>query len=157
MIAKNSVEENKKLYFLQRRIEAFDELMKYLPQFNMAPFRILVPLKKMTKKIKETNSFESLESIIEELDIRMNVFSEFHYFLFNFKVRFGHLFNYDFNSEDYKNLLTTTGKFKDYFTSTFDSIATHEKFEIDEQLTTIFKESSIHLAKFLNEIRKELN
>jgi hypothetical protein len=157
LIAKNSVEENKKLYFLQRRIEAFDELMRYMPQFNMAPSRILLPLKKMEKKIKETNSFESVDSIIEEINMQMNIFSEFHFFIFNYRVRFGHLFNYDFNSEDYKNLLLNTGKFKDYFKSISEKLITQEKHETDEQLIDYFNTASHYLANFLNELRKELN
>lgn len=156
LIAKNSVEENKKLYFLQRRIEAFDELMRYMPQFNMAPTRILLPLKKMARKIEETSSYESLDSIIEETNAQMNIFSEFHYFLFNFRVRFGHLFNYDFDSEDYRNLLINSGRFKDYFTTISEKFITQERFETNEQLIEIFNNTSLYLTNFLNELRNEL-
>lgn len=155
-ISKQSNDENKKVNLLMRKLDSYDELTKHLPEVN----QFLPNLDKSCRLL--TNKFSN--ELIDPLEIKeekkelfysISTFSDFYYFLYSFNARYGHLFNYDFDSENFKLLLKKGSELNDHFKSVKDS------FEFGENKYSAFEVNVLKdffdlLVKFINGIREEL-
>ena len=94
MISKFTSEESKKLYLLQKRIEAYDELMRYLPKLQLAAKSISNKINFITHYAinNNENSSANIDLKMEEISDDVLLCFDYHYFIFNFYVRFSHLY-----------------------------------------------------------------
>lgn len=154
LIGENSNKENKRLFILQKRIVAYEELAKYFPRINLSATYLMRDMRKYYLSqvdISETKFKPDSDDFFEYLKEVM----EYHYFLFNFKLRYSHLFDYNFESKKYKELMESSKKLNDSFVI-FNNYLVNP---IKEEKIDIKQIFDIHIDKvvvFVNEIRKEL-
>ena len=158
LIGKNSNEESKNLYILQKRLEAYDELMKYLPKIHQAPIKMKLQIDALMHILIEENDI-SLERYLRETDKvleQVEFFVDFHYFAFNYLPRYGHLFQYDFDSIDYRKIIDLSGQIRDYFLSFHKGLVNRTETSYMPEGIASIDELFDHLVNFINEIRNEL-
>nr|WP_315142089.1 hypothetical protein [uncultured Flavobacterium sp.] len=155
LVSVQSSAENKKTNILLRKFDAYDKMTSYMTGIN----QFFPEMRKLTtllfKKLKEQKGFDSIKEEVSLINHNARFFSEFYYTLFTFNVRFGHLFDYDFNSTDYKSLIVKAEKVNRYFQDVSEKLNMQEVGmpEIDNE---VFKQLFDELAKILNELREEL-
>lgn len=157
LLSKQSNSENKKNNILMRRMDAYHELTSYLPQVN----QFLLDFTKVTGRLFDKLSEENLDyDLIREekleLNKQKNLFVNFYYLLFYFNVKYGHLFDYDFNSDNYKEIIKKADSLRIFFedTTSFFNGEIKKPAIIDIELTPVFFDE---LTVFINLIRKELS
>lgn len=158
LLSKNSNEENKNLYILQKKLDAYEELMKYFPRFNQAPLKLKYLLEGLVRDLPESgNDKELLNQVSERILIQLEFFVEFHYFLFNFNPRYSHLFKYDFESNDYRRSIGLSSQIKDNFLSIYDGLTSLNISvgKVGDNIGLI-DEMMDYLVNFINDIRTEL-
>ncbi|HRW64002.1 MAG TPA: hypothetical protein P5132_10960, partial [Bacteroidales bacterium] len=157
LISKNSNIENKNLFVFQRKVEAYEEFVKFLPSFNIIPNRLnqLVGNKYKELMLRKIESIDMQSQDMQEVYKLINYYSEFHYFLSNFKVRYSHLFDYNFNSEDYLKLVETSGIIKEIFNEFYKNML-DDRLELKIEIEEPFKNLSKFLVNFINGLREEL-
>lgn len=109
-INKQSNAENKKNSFLLRRLDSFDQLSSYLDKIGHITIYVSTVLNenKVTKKLSDEHDILKLKEYRHSL-IEITVY------LGTFRQRYGHLYEYDFYSTEYLDLLKSSDKFKDLF------------------------------------------
>lgn len=156
LISKNSTAENKKLYYLQRKIEAYDDLARLLPVFQESGRNIPRIMNLLTYELKEISGDNHLilKERLSDLRIEINKIHNYHLFLFNFHVRFSHLFEFNFETAKHKKLLNSSKYLCNLLDQTHDSfIGDHE---IPKNINSSFNEHLDLLVDFINSIRDEL-
>lgn len=108
LVAQQTNEESKKLFILERRMQAYDELAKFIKPINSMTARMSSALSMLPiySKLPNDQALPYTLKVYEELKVLANVFMEFHFTLFEFNIRYGHLFKYDFNLEEYRALMS---------------------------------------------------
>ncbi|APU10422.1 hypothetical protein A5M85_09040 [Cellulophaga lytica] len=155
LVSKQSNLENKKLNILQRKLDAYDELTKYSPKINHFISNLGRVINSLTKSLESANSLidndflSKNDKVINQLDL----FVEFHYFLSSFKVRYSHLFEYDFDNEEFQKLLESTKGIKDYFKSVMIKF---DLFEGELSELPDFDIFNNRFVNFINMLRNEL-
>jgi uncharacterized membrane protein len=156
IVSKFSSEENKKLYLLEKRIEAYDELLKYLPKLHLTPKSIVKRLN-LINKWAQRDGIESLDKIeikLEEISKDILFCHEYHYFLFNFNARYNHLFKYDFDSENYKGLIQTSKDFCDGMDEFHKQLSDGEG--LTQDIQALFDLHVNFLVIFINDLKEEI-
>jgi hypothetical protein len=158
LIQKQSSEENHKLFRLQRRIQAYDELLDYLPTLGSLFLRFEQINLIFTNKVYENDPEKKLLLAFEEMKSISGWFSKFHFFLKNFYPRYSHLFNQDINNSTYKNLLAQTEKIQSGFNGYYEQLITINSNENKEWKNAIAELMSFNknLANYINLLRSEL-
>jgi len=157
IVSKESISENKKMNLLMKRLDSYNELTYYIPKINLfAP-----TMNRMIASIsKDLDNLEILddESFKKKKDLTIKnliLFSEFHYFLFSFNVRFGHLYKYDFNSEEFELLLESSNQIHEFFEQIINLFELDKPYDSDKMnpnFTLLFE----RLADVINSLRTEL-
>jgi hypothetical protein len=119
-------------HYLQKRIDAFDLLTSYTPRVVMffdkmtrlmSDYNVEMSKLKGVKGInittEATNFVNSKRNILDELEDELR---EYELFIFNFEIRYGHIFKYDFQSADYKVFKNTLKKMKESINPVFSQI-----------------------------------
>lgn len=159
--------QGQSLFIFQKRIDAYEQLSKYIFEFNLTPqklskstFLLTQKLKSISKKIDTLNiDFnEYFETEFKELQNHALFYDEYSIFIFTFKVRYSHLFKYDFDSDLFKELLNQSKEISiemNKHSKGFFQFGNHDLSHIEkaQQLTNEHKE---YLADFINAIRKEI-
>ncbi|KAF2080262.1 hypothetical protein [Flavobacterium sharifuzzamanii] len=157
LVSEQSNAENKKNNILMRRMDAYDELTAFFPQVN----QFLLDFAKSANTILDKVQVKPLDDyLIREKQLELNkqilLFKNFYSLLFSFNVRYGHLFEYNFNSEDYIKIVQDANILKVFFEETIDFL--HGNMEtpnmIEDNLMRNFFDD---LVRFINQLRKELN
>ncbi len=164
MVSKLTAKENKHLLIFEKRNEAFNELMRYIPKINVTPrvlrnkIRVLEKVCEAARNVKNIDQIEFLESKIisktEEIYEKILIFHEYHHFLFNYKARYNHLFEYNFDCIEYKKLISTSSEFCERIDESFKNIESERTIELSIQ--ELFDLHMTYLAKFINSIKEEL-
>ncbi|MCR4033634.1 MULTISPECIES: hypothetical protein [Flavobacterium] len=148
-INKQSNAENKKNSFLLRRLDSFDQLSSYLDKIGCITVYVGTVLNenKVTKKLSDEHEVMRLKEYRHTL-IEITVY------LGTFRQRYGHLYEYDFYSTEYLELLKSSDKFKDLFDTIILIINgkdNHKEIISDdyEKFTTKFDQVLINLSKEL--------
>jgi len=160
LVSKQSNIENKKLFLLQQKMLAYQDLVKNFKEINLLP-------KRMSQFKSKFNVSEAIpinkrgEFFIQEtfkLNEMLNVFSDFYYTLKTFDLRYGHLFEYDFDKSAFKNLLREAKNMNDTFDKFQFGLTENDNNFQDLDIDTNFfnKKYLKYLEDFINEIRSEL-
>jgi hypothetical protein len=157
LVAKQTNRESKNIFILERRMVAFDELARHVKLINSLTERTksatsLVPL---YHKLPAEQALQHMLKVFEELKAINNTYTDFYYTLFEFNPRYGHLFKYDFNSQEYKDLLTESkevGQLMSKLLTDHDSISTKDR----NELTIPIKFAKLLFSVF-TKIRSEIN
>lgn len=107
VVAKQSNDENRNLLLLERRMNAYDELAKFIKATNSmtTDFNYAMSLLPVYTTLPREQALLHTIKIYEELKATSKVFHDLYFTLHEFFPRYGHLFKYDFKSNEYKELL----------------------------------------------------
>ncbi len=157
LISKSSTEESRKLYLLQRRIETYDELAKMLPIINTSGRRMRGIIDLMKHELNEApeNKQTIVKEMLHTLRGELDDIAKYHFFLFNFKARFSHLFEYDFDSEKYKELVKSSRFLSEVLDKMYNGFIGKDTFKGDFQQP--IEQHLDLLVEFINTIRDELH
>lgn len=161
-VAKFSEKEALKQQFIIKRMEAYQILSDFVPKFNMLPHKVsneVNYLRAMTNSMLEQRdngrdiSHDARDLLNWHVNLRRHydVLMELHYCIFNFKVRYGHLFQYSFESEDFKKLLAASNENLEFYIKIQNSIQDNKG--VDDMPNGDFIGE---LTKFLNALREEI-
>lgn len=153
VVAREANSNSKRLFILERKMNAYDELAEYIKAIN----GFTPALKSATSMLKQYQAFPDEKDaaryvlkMIDELRQLSNVFTEFYLTLFNFNVRYGHLFKYKFSSQEYRDLVAESKRVSDLM---LDVISDHERiFQLPEEESSLrkFKELVFPVMKELH-------
>ena len=107
-ISKNTNEENKNNSFLLKRIESYDSLAYFLTEVFTAVDTITVKAFKL-RKGRLTN--EMINTIKNDLEKDAKIFLQFYSLVMTFEQRYSYLYNYDFSSPEFQQLIDEAEKF----------------------------------------------
>ncbi|MFT5249543.1 MAG: hypothetical protein ACI93P_001269 [bacterium] len=150
-----SSRESKNLYLLQKRMDAYDGVASFLPELNSMGREVIRNNKISTQliKIDPTQAQQILDKSINVSSKQVVDFQRFHYFIFNFNPRYGHLFKFNFEAEEYKSLLSSSEKILDIMEVQLENLLKGEETIYNNK---IIKEFLERLPTFLNKIRQEV-
>lgn len=159
LVSKISVKENKNLYLLQKKIEAYDKLMEQGKHFNVIPEKVAQYINRSITKMKadENPSMNTIENETNEVRKLFDFYIEFHNFLYLFHVRYSHLFHYNFRSIEYQELIASSLKLKTEFTRLLDVLLTLDTKYKQDDFSDILQEFGDIYVDFLNNLREELS
>jgi hypothetical protein len=152
LVAKRSNKASKKLFILERKMLAYDELaiiIKDVSSFNdtvrfadslMTYYETLPPEQRLAGTIK-------INEIVKELAF---TFSKFHFSLEQFRIRYSHIFKYDFDGIDFNSLLSEAEQFGKINEEVLGGISSGK---VPSQVPDNFNK---FLNKVLNDIRSEV-
>lgn len=107
IVSKQTIDENVMLNIKLRRLDAYNELTKRisLPQNFISSLKdsIITINGKMDLDNSLTYLPDYYENALKDLSIHKTNISEFNGFMANFKIRYGHLFEFNFESEKSKD------------------------------------------------------
>lgn len=158
LVSKITSKENKKLYLYQRRIEAFESLMKFHPSINIIFYRLNHIISELDRKIREEKYDElSIDSeLMKEFYSIIKGFAEFHYFLFSFNIRYSHIFNYKFETIEYKGMVEKSGNINEYLNTHYTNFLSREPIDVQLDFTETFKELFSNMSDFIGKLKMEL-
>lgn len=162
LVAKQSNEENKKNNLLLRKLDVFDELTSYQPELNIFIGDFIRFLNIINKDFK--TPFLTPEKRLHyelELSKKNGFFIELYYYLYSFKNRYGHLFNYNFSSPEYVRLITNGEIMIKFFENNrtlleLKEVRDSEKLDDVELDVNTYEIFLGDLAIFIHKLRKEL-
>ena len=155
VISQNSNKENKKLNILKRKLDVYNELTNYTPKINLSlssSSRILQDYLLKMKQEDDVNSDNYLNAKREFIN-NSNFFIEFHYYMYSLKVRYSHLFKYDFSGEEFQLLLKSSKDFEAYFRSIINYFVLNEGEVLEQPDLPLFMD---RFAVVVNSLRDEL-
>nr|WP_199001367.1 hypothetical protein [Flavobacterium sp. ASV13] len=153
VINNQSLEENKKLNFLTRRLDAYEKLTSYLPELG----RIFLELSTYFNSLSRNLRLEGVsKDVIREFGKNTKAVLEFYTFMTMFNARYGHLFEYDFNCDDYKNFSKNVFTMKEFFTNAIVALESLESENFPTFEFKIFEELNKNMDLVLRELIKEL-
>ncbi len=150
---KNSTEENKNLFNYQKKIEAYDELAKNIPVVNLLAQRLGSIIESYNNTNNPTQS--NFDDFINRMTQEIFKYYEYHFFLFNFNVRYSILFKYDFSSEGYQKLINTSRQLTENLNSFHQSFLKQKP--SNAKIESIALEHVNLLTNFINELREEIS
>ncbi len=156
IIQKLSSEENHKLYKLKRRIEAYDNLLEFIPEIKAIEMKLKYANITIKSKILQTNK-ERVYKSIDEIKSIIDSYTKFYFFLINFYPRYGHLFTQEIYNSTYKDLVDSSKKLLDSLQLYYIGLNTldFEKKENEVQFDKYYELFS-KLTEYFNCLRTEL-
>jgi hypothetical protein len=128
LIHEKSTKEEQELLFLNRRHQAFEALNIHLEILFLAFDRMTISIEELGHDQDVYNSQSEVgEKVETEFNLEFDKFKEYRFFLVGFSMRFGHVFKYDFNSEEYLSLLTSCEQIHVELGQVLNSIYDEEK------------------------------
>ncbi|MFT3796487.1 hypothetical protein [Flavobacterium sp.] len=112
IVANQANSENKKTNLLLKRIESYDRLSQFVPKLILAVQEIKVVTTHILHKLKNKDS-ANLE--IEIFGQHSRVMTEIFSSIATFELQYGHLYKYDFNCNDFENLVDLSQKINENF------------------------------------------
>jgi hypothetical protein len=152
--------ENKNLFVLQKKLEAYDEFASWLPVVTNNYDKLNKILHDVDTAYKKaiadsTNQIHNI-TINNDYLLEIDSLSKFNNFLNYFPLRYSHFFSYDFESDEYKGLRGIFIYIKELFTNKFNGYINRKEynrdFKIIENVSSDLFES---LNKVLEEFHKE--
>jgi len=151
LVSKQSSIEEKNNNILMRKMDAYDKLSSYFPIINQS----LSQISKSTELMGSEGIYEeSLRENRADIYSSIKKFSDAYHFLFTFKVRYSHIFKYDFDSKEFKALILNSKKVNEYIGSIKESFDLNDNnlIKIDNGIEN-FVDS---LVELINHLRDEL-
>ena len=110
IVSRHGAKENKSLFFLEQRVYAYKELTQAFDDINALTSALSGHLTKLHFRIKMAKIGEGADKLNEGLKVidTLDSVTKFYNTLFYFKLKHGHLFNYDFDSKEYQTTLEDT-------------------------------------------------
>lgn len=158
LLSNQSISENKKMNLLMKRLDSYNELTNYIPKINLLAPTLNRMIASLLDEMSDPEKMDSVEyKKKKETTINnLNIFSEFHFFLFTFNVRYGHLYKIDFNQKEFQLLIDSSNEVHLYFQQVTMMLELNKIIEkkVDTPNMNLLFE---RLAVVINLMREELN
>ncbi|ASS48173.1 MAG: hypothetical protein A3D31_00195 [Candidatus Fluviicola riflensis] len=156
IVAKNSNQEARKQQLILRRMDAYQVLATHMINFNLIDRKLEIEVFYFNS-IKKSGTFLSKDQAEAIRSIRHNLFAihELHQCISHFSMSYGHLFEYDFNNEEFKKLTNSSERLRQWAINIEHSIVEQNVENLDENDTP--NDFLDNYADFTNSLRKEMN
>lgn len=119
--------ENQKLFIQQKKIEAYDEFAKHFTLIQTIPERV-ASQKKLMANLSNVESDikrgkEILNAGFQELSHSVEQFRETYHFIYNYGIRYAHIFEYDFRSDEFGMIIDTSKKLMEHLESNLHGLS----------------------------------
>lgn len=104
LVSTLSTQESKKLFILEMKMQAYDELVAMRLKLNLVQFDVRNASFLRDSKLPSLKRLEILHDEYKQVIQCAKVYSELFYMLSGFEMRYGHLFNYVFRDDKFKSL-----------------------------------------------------
>jgi hypothetical protein len=151
-INNQSVEENKNVSLLLKRIDSYEILADYLPEIHKVFFDLNIYIKALDRNLSHE---EKHNASVRDFEKYTMVVVDFYSIVVTFKDRYKYLYKYDFECQDYQNLCKHVLVFKEYVTNTIVALDTFEG-DIPDITFENFQNFHNSLGAVLFALRKEL-
>ena len=155
-VSRQSSSENKNVNMLMRKLDAYESLVSYVPILNSSMENMIWYIGKVIKYMTIPNSEKEYEENLEKIFEAVRNFKEFHFFLISFEDRYGHLFNYNFNSSDFTELAERAEETAEYYDKMLENLSVRKK-EIPPDGEKKSAEFVTALTKFNSSLKNELD
>lgn len=157
LVGKQSNEANKENNLLLRRLEAFNELSDFMPKMDFQIKETSKCVNILNENLKNNFlSIEKEENYKNIISTQCSNLSKFFSYISYFDVKYKHIFNYNFKSNDFKELKESAQKNDEDYQQIQIFIDSNTK--NGENLDLSEMEVFLRLlSTFLKEISKELN
>lgn len=147
-----SNEENKKINVLLKRYDSYDKLSSYLTDIETVHIKLRIDL----DKVYSTKDNTLKELYFNKMEERVNIYFDLLALLKTFPYRFGHLFKYDFNSNNYYDLVSNAEAVKELFKKVIrETDDDDSKIDRDEFIND-YEKLYQNFHSFLEDLAKEL-
>lgn len=155
LVSKNTNEESRKQQLLLRKMDVYDKLGNYILESLMA-FRKWETNANYILELQKTfeSNSEHWADYIRKTRSDFNILMEMIYYIQSFKTMAGHLFKYNFEREEFKNLQEAATSLSNYIKKVDDFHNSEEK-TIEDGNETIMNFSN-HMDLFLKTLQKEI-
>jgi hypothetical protein len=163
-VSKQGNVESKNLYILKKKMDAYDSLVETITEFanyedHLKPLNYI--LKSFNQDSKLSMTYDNLKSEINQAqDITKSFYHKTlkaYKFIFYFKARYSHVFVYNFDSEEYKNLISLFKEFEHTVSILHNAIVYGDLTQsISKDLHIIFDRLVDELVNLMNLLRKEI-
>jgi hypothetical protein len=151
LVSTLSTQENKRLFILEMRMQAYDELVAMRLKLNLVSFDISHLFVRGLTKLPLNTLLEDSKQIAQTV----RIYTELYYLLAGFEMRYGHLFNYRFRDDKFNSLKDNGKKLMNRVNATLSTkqeSITIQNFPNKEESSLFFSE----LDQFIFALKKEL-
>lgn len=146
-VSKQSNQENKNINLLIRRMDSYEILSKYLTEIELAHVTGTIDL----GKAKDSLYPHVKRIFLDKLEERFVVHFELYALLISFRIRFSQLYQYDFDSKSYRNLVEASKKVKNNL-----MIISKDDIEFEGDFAKDYEEFFDLFHELLETLKKEL-
>ncbi|GAB5522456.1 MAG: hypothetical protein Roseis2KO_03280 [Roseivirga sp.] len=158
ILSQQNSAKTKQLFVLERRMMAYSELTEHVKETNMVTEKVTKIL--VAPNPPEYYSIEKQHELLyekmEKFDSIVFSYSEFYNSLLTFKVRYSHLFKYNFDSEDFKKLIEGVLSVKESFSGVTTKILKREALNLSVEKLSPSQNYGDSLVRVINSLRKEI-
>lgn len=151
LIGNNSTQENKNLFFLQKRVEAFELLFEHQENAEIVNLEAIQFVFTIQKTKDRDISVERALKVFQVATIKLR---GYELFIKSFSTRYGNTFQYDFNSLEYKNLHLSATCLADAYKDISDSILELNK-DKGDNVFVLIENNKLAFSEFCNKLRIE--
>lgn len=151
LIGLQSNEENRKTNILIRKFDAYEVVSSKMASILSALALANTHLKVMT--YNKNNGLPYKNEAVNDIIEQSRIFHEFYALIATYGERYGHLFNYNFKSNLYQDLIKKADETSKSFEHLIIAIYTLEDINNDQSVISNFL---IDFQSFINELKKEL-
>jgi len=151
-INNQSVEENKNVSLLLLRINSYEKLTENLPEIHKTFWDLHIYVQAIRRNLSLDGKHKEN---VREFERKTMVIVDFYSILLTFKSRYGYLYKYDFESQDYLRLCKNVLVLKTYITDTIVACDTFEGGFPDVKIED-FQNHTKYINDVLSALRKEL-
>lgn len=159
LVSRNNSEENRNLNLLKRRLDAFEELIKYYNKVNTKGWATAIIVNSILTELKKTDVLTittTVKNLSEKLNNEIVFFFEYYYFLNSFDKRYSHIFEYDFSNDDYNKVVLTANLVSEDLNTFCSDINSQNFSAVHTDVESLFKTHTTHLNNLIEELRLEL-
>ncbi|OXE99991.1 hypothetical protein BC749_108176 [Flavobacterium araucananum] len=152
----NSSEHNKNVNLLLRKLDSYEKISIYLMQIRQNKFKLYQELAYIEGAIARDQNAD-LNSYIEEMQVNLVFYKNLFYLIDSFSLMHGHLYKYDFNSNDFKQLQQHSNITYTYIEEILKRISTKNlPFPRKEDKEIFFTRLEQNFTTFLEKLHLEL-
>lgn len=154
-VGKQSNIENKNVNLLMRKLDAYDSLASHMPRYNIFAHQFSRKGRIVLQELRAEKRSSEFQNRIKSLIENLEYINELNYFLYSFGNRYGHLFEYNFLSEDHMLLLKISEKVNQYYQEFAENLEFEEKIKAPVNTDDI-SELATRIGNLMQVLRKEL-
>lgn len=158
IVSEQSNEKNKKLFLFQKKLNAYEELTKHFKSINSISGRLIqvIQMDNFNRTLNPEKERESLFETFQQMSEINRTYLNFYQELFSFNIQYGHLFDYDFSTSEYKELLQEIKKLSENYEAILRDIHDRKPLNLSIERLTPQTPCQQLLVNVINKLRSEV-